>query len=527
MLRLFYAGLIGAGCCLAAGTALALDFQSSQSASTSINYSDNIGLDPADEKFGGFSYRAGLNSTASLTGSRFAINQSGRVNFNYASQDRDGQRDLTVDQNVAVDGNVNVWRRRLLLNFDASSSRQLVDLDQGVSLNPVSDVTNRRSTHQVSVTPTFAGRLYRLASFNVVYSRNWSFVSEPDTPSQIDVDVDPQNTQNQSLNVSLASLRASKFGWRGSYARSKARGGRGDGRNEIDSDVASLTLSYRFNQRITVRATGGYESRRRPGAFSDTQGITYSGGFSYSPRETLQVNLNVGKQFGGLSVNGNAAVQLWRKWLLNLAVVTTLDTQERRPLILGDFDAGFQVFDPVSGELLRDFTPEFLTPEDFLADRPVFIDDLTGEVLTDLSSDFGISDEIRRTRALNADLSGFFGRNNVSFSVGVQEATSQVRPDDVGVSGNLSLSRDLPGNQSLSLSGFARYNREIESGFGVDEGDSSINFGTALSYSRALTSRIRISTRYTYSEQRDQAPGIGDDKNFRENSVSVTLRVRL
>lgn len=532
-LRFVAAGLLGILGAVQA-QAVTVDFQGSTN--VGVTYSDNPrlnggaiggGLNRRNNRDPGFIYTAGLTNGITVTSPRFNFASGSRINVNYIRDEEEGG-DTQLNQNVNGNGNVVIVPGRLSINFSGSSNRRLVDDDQAVSLNQAVANNNRRTVNNINYSPQLTGRLLGVAAYTLQYSESFSFVSEAERPQQIDPDVNPEDTRSRNMAVNISNARPTKIGWGLSYSRSNVSGDAQDGRNDLQSDNINGNLRYRVSRKLTLIANGGFQSQRRPGRFSDNIGVTYSAGFTYSPKQDFFLNLTVGRQFGGLAVNGSLRARLSSKWTLTGSAVTNINTQQRTPLLTTDPTTGLtSIVDPVSGQrfaqgVLVPPSPGFggalVNP---FTGQPL-LDPDTGELL-DPFGDFGISDEIRRTRRLSLALNGVFGRNEITLNAGVIEISSEIRADNTLINGGLNIRRDLPGRTNVSLTGFVRYNVEADQGFGPLGGGESLNYGGRFRLSGRLGRNLRASFDYNYTRQSENDILRADQNEFEENSVSVRL----
>lgn len=476
--------------------AFAGDWRFSQSASASQTFTDNVGLDPDDEKESALitEIGPGIALEANLARVRGALNAQIRLE----RQSLNGAN-TSVEGDLAGTGTAEVLEDLLFTDVAASISQENLDSGQGTSASEAND-TNERTVQTYRVSPYVVRRLGRLAQVQARYAAD---ISRIDQGSGGDTDrfgaTDNQASDSIQHRVSLNATsgpRFGRFGWNLSASASELRfedsGQRDslsvddDNNNDLSRRDVRLRNSYAVRRDLALIGDIGYQKVDSDSPTDSFESPVWSVGFEWTPSPASRLFATFGKEDDDRSATVEAHHDVTARTRLSLRLDERVATGQER-LFTGL---------PQDPEDLIDFDPR--------------------------TDGFTIRDELTRTRTLTASVDSDLGRDQVGVS-----ATYETEDEDA-IDGDQTEERlRFTGNYGRALFGDLRFSlnasfettefSEIENAGDVE--DNEINAAAGLNYSGLRN--IDLSLTYFFAH-RDSTRA---QDEFTENAVTVSGRI--
>jgi polysaccharide export outer membrane protein len=442
-------------------------------------YTDNIDLEPDDEKSSAFLTRIGnrLNISADLA--RFTGNLNSNIGLVYNS---DGS-DFSLISDVIGTSNAELLRDHLFLDLSAAVSSSVLDLQDSSSANE-NIPTNQDTVITLSGSPYVTHRLGDVAD------AEWRYlVGAVLFPEGTDSDDDQTNSviHTVSNNLSSGDLFQATVWTLDSQAGRVMR----DDEKDIDFADTRLGPSYELWRGFNLLGGIGYVYRTEDeeGEDDELNGIAWDVGFQWDPNPSTSLGAGYGQRDGDNVISAALRQDVGARTTIQATYTDTRETDAERFV---QQDTGAIVDDDGN-----------------------FIDPGTGLPLDPNNVGTSFSNETTRTKSLRGAVQHSTERNTFILDGAVIEESGSSDGDEdiysVGFSWARVLSRDL------SFSSRVSYERNEFSD--TDREDDNYTFVGSLSYQ--FWGSAVASLAYTYQKQ----DSTDDDEEFTENTVTVGVSI--
>lgn len=445
------------------GPALAADVLVTKSIGSTVEVTDNVDLEPDEDKQASIVTRIGPAATVSVDGNRLDLLFAGSLGLLHFSHDNSFQ----IDQNLRGVANAELWEDWLYLDLSGSSTRQLVDQQSRVSAAD-SARGDRESVTVLSASPYLAHSFGNWAVGELRYRRTQTFSQTTDST---------QDEQRFELATGTRFTRT-----RGAVLlehitdESESENPAGD--DEFERTTGQLSGQYALWRRFSVTGVAGYDEIDTESS-RDLSGPFYQFGIDTRPGPRTEFALAIGQRYDGLWVTGDFGYEITERLILTGEINRVLETTTDR---LSDRRRG-EVVDPITGELVTE----------------------------DLDED--AEEGVAVTWRGNLGLQGLYGRNTYDLNFIYVEREFETTSDTTyGLRG--AWTRELSRRWSSRLSGFANQSDD------EDRNNTTVGARAALDYEiyqNAVLS-FGVSRTQRFSEEE------GDE--YTENTAFVTGRLR-
>jgi len=481
---------------------LAGDWRFEPFVSASQTFTDNVDLEPSDDKEAALITEIGPGATLQADLARLQAAFNGSVRFQRRSLNDTGN-----GLNADLAGNATVeWVENLVFTDAAASVSQQV-LDSGVARS-ASDVNtaNRELVQTYRVSPYVVNRLGRTARVEARYSGALTLIDDlgdDDGGQRFDRgdDDDTSDSVQHTVSLTVASgPRFDRWSWtlRGSASELNFLGEEDDpgqpGRVNDDADQSRrdvvLQNQFALSRQFALTGDIGYQKLASDDATDSFESIRWALGFRYTPSPDTLLAANVGEQDDDRSFSVEARHDISPDTSVSLTYTEEVATGQER----------------------------------LVASLPTDVDD-PGE-LEPSDIRFSLRDEVTRTESLTASFNTRFGRN----TIGLRGSYATESEDTVGgdtsekeIGFDIDYGRPLTRDVTLDAGfGYTRTNFEdVNAGQGtrdVEDDEYDANIGLDYTGFRRLT----LGVDYTFS-RRDST--VANDE-FTENAVTVSGRLR-
>lgn len=444
-------------------------------ASASETISDNIDQAPDGERDVGLVTRAGPNISIRGQSARVVGGFDGSlIGVHQIGGDDEG---FSLDPRIAGTSTTEVLSDVVFFDLRAAASRQLLDSRQATSASGAS-TGNRDFVATMTASPYVVHRLADLADVEWRYSFSPVLV---DSGSRSDV-----YNHEGSLTVE-SGPDFSSFGW--TWTNRIGEEVRTD-ESDITTASTDFGVSYALWSGFALLGGIGYEYRSGDEDEGDNfDGITWRGGFSWTPHSDLNMQATYGRRQNDESLDASVYYRLGPKTTLQASYTEALETSQQRAISA----LGRLTVDPVTGEL---------------------IDETTG-LPFDGDDPFTFEDETVRTRTFRLSAEHRSGRNTVRLSGLAGTADGGSQGDEEFYQARLTWGRPLSPAMGFTASAIYQHSDFQDE----DRTDDTYHLNAGLSYQ--LSSDAQAFAAYNF-QVRDSTD---DDESFFENAVTVGLRI--
>lgn len=249
-----------------------------------LSYSDNLSLEAQGDA--GFI----LNATPSLSldgkGGRATVGFSYSPSLIYYPSGVANGDDVRLAHVLDATMNAELYRQTLFLDASTTASFSNISSRGVISDSFLNQNSNQVQTYTLRLSPYSTIRLGGEAVLETRYSFGKIIYDSSE--------VEDSTTHNINVSVSNA-LRSSPLSWSTNAGYSTANTG------SVDSSSYSLTgtLGYRFNATWALSGTAGYQNADVVTSRSDTSGLVWSFGPSWTPNPRTDMNLQYGQSYFG------------------------------------------------------------------------------------------------------------------------------------------------------------------------------------------------------------------------------------
>lgn len=431
-------------------------------AQASQTFTDNIDQDPDGES--GFITRAGPG--ISITGS--SARMEGAVNGDLIGVYQVGGDDegFSLDPSISGVSTTEISRDHVFFDLSASVRRQLLDSRDSTSASGAS-TSNRDLVAVLTASPYL---VHQLADFA---DAEWRYRFSPVLVNS--------GSRSDSINHEASAIFESgedfsTLGWTFSnFARLEDRSQESD----IKSANTDLGLRYSLWQGFALLGGIGYEYRIGDDDEDDNfDGVTWRGGFQYSPHPDLSFQATYGHRDDDDNLDASLDYQVGPKTTLRASYNEALETGQGR-----------------AESRLRD----------------VIIDPVTGEPVGPEDDPFTFEDDTTRTRTLQVSARHEDGNNTFGLFARKGDSKGGSEGDEDFYEATFTWSRAL--NEEMSFNTSASYeHRKFDED---DRTDDTYRISTGLNYSLSANARAFITYSFETQDSTD------DEENFTENAVTV------
>lgn len=266
------------------GTVHAAQWDVTDSLTLGLSYSDNLSLEPQGDA--GFI----LNATPSLSldgkGGRATLGFSYSPSLIYYPSGVANGDDVRLAHVLDATMNAELYRQTLFLDASTTASFSNISSQGVISDSFLNQNSNQVQTYTLKLSPYSTVRL----GGEAVLETRYSFGTVIYDGSAV------EDSTTHDINVSISNARrSSPLSWSANADYSTADTG------NVDSSNYSLsgTLGYRFDATWALSGTAGYQNADVVTSRSDTSGLEWSFGPSWTPNPRTDLSLQYGQSYFG------------------------------------------------------------------------------------------------------------------------------------------------------------------------------------------------------------------------------------
>ena len=446
----------------------------SNSASTSVTYTDNIDLDPDDEAEEAIIWTNTGATSIRATGARANVALDAGLSLDTVFED---DTDVELRPDVRALGNLELLQERFFVDARASASVQLESPFSAISSSPGSGRDDSTNVYTVGVSPYLVQRFGNWANSVLRYRHDRVYVEEDDIDNTI------------TNSVSLRTETGSRFSRLLLTNDLEYEDVNADDDDDLTRATALLSGQYLVIREFSLLGTVGYEKIESDDLREDIDGVVWNAGFLAQPGPRSEFRFTYGRRYDQTDIAASA--------LYLITPRLTFRANYAESLIIGATTVGASDFG-------------FIVDE-----NGVLIDPRTG-LPANLSEDLGISDDTYLAERVQASLSGVYGRSDW-----VLLATHENRNFDFQADETL-VTTSAQWNYALTQD--TRFGTYLAYRFAEFDAPGSNDTDTVLAriqLSHDLADNIATYAAYSRSERWAD----NDSSEYTENAVTLGLRV--
>ena len=460
------------------------DIEIERFANASVTYTDNIELEPDDEKSSAFVTRVGGGVALLADLARFDGRLSSNVDLGFNSDDSG----LFVDGQLIATSTTELARDRLYFDLDASVDRTVLDSRDSESASEFVP-TNQDTVITLTASPLLIHNLGRLAESRWRYRISPVFVPDGRSTDSGGSSSNSSDSLTHSIsNQLIGAERFQRLDW-----SLESRAGQVLRRDEEDIDFADirLGLSYWLWRDFSLLGDIGYVYRTADDDDDNDElnGIAWNLGFEWQFATDAFLGASFGQRDEDEVFDANLRFQIGPRTSIQAGYRDERSTDQER--------------------FIRGIT------EVAVDDSGNFIDPITGLPFDPNDPVISFNDNTTRTRSLQAALR-YAGALNTLLLSGRASRETGTNDDEDRYNLAFSWSRSLTDD----LNFFSRFSYEREEFSADDREDDSFLVIGALSY--RVTDEVSARLQYSFKDQQSN----DRDEDFTENTVSLGFTVR-
>lgn len=275
------------------GASQAMDWQLNQSVSAAVTFSDNVDLDPDNQK------EAGLTPTATYTIA--GTGQSGRALFATDSRitfrGQTDQWDADIDQRITALGRLEIVRDRLFLDGLVTSFQDLVNANSSVSANPNSGRNSTNSVSTFAISPVYQEKLGTWADTQLAYQHSEILASGNNDDASLD-------------SLRFAAVSGARFSvWKPTFATGwvdyrERLAQPTNSKDDVETVFIELDNQFQITRNYALLALVGYNEVDAPTSTRDLSGFYWSLGILATPNQRTSINFRFGQRYDEFGVDG-------------------------------------------------------------------------------------------------------------------------------------------------------------------------------------------------------------------------------
>lgn len=450
------------------------DWTVTYGAVSDITFTDNLDLDPDDEKESAVILRAGPNITVAADAARIQGDLSATV---FLVEEIADSPETRIDADIVGTVTAELVERRVFVDASAGISQVQTDDERGQSGSDA-NTSGQDFVQAYRVSPYLQSRLGSFASNELRYEGAAVFVDSDDA----------SNTISHTLSSEFFSGPDFSFlGWSLSSSISEEYA---DDDEDISRRDTNLTLFYPlpFERNLTLEGSVGYRTLENEGDDDDDiEGITWRTGFSWTPSPRFASTAGVGSDAETIVFDADVRYEPTPRLTLIARYVEDTTTQQDR--IVANLPTTEQGIDNFNNQ----------------------------------PNSFSIEDGVTRTRTISG--SAAWEKRNVStfLEIAYEEESEDVSDFDssdeesyiLNTNVSVGLSQDL-----TFIGGFrGEWTERSESG---TSDDTEVEIFPRVSLEYQLSSRINTNLTYTYSRRFAD----DEDDEYTENAITIGGSIR-
>ncbi len=453
----------------------------------SVIYTDNIDLEPDDEKSPALLTRLGNTLNVSAELARFTGNLNSDIGLVYNTD----ASDLSVDVQLTGASTAELMRDHLFFDLNAGVTKSVLDSRESRSANQ-GITTNRDTAVTLSASPMLVHRLGDFADAQWRYRISPVLVSSSNSSSDSSSDSSDSLTHSVSNRVTGGEMFQT-LGW---SLDSQAGQTMRSGEDDIDFADTSLGLSYGLWRGFSLLGSVGYVYRTgddstggSSGDDDELNGIAWDAGFRWEPSPRTSLEATYGQRDQDDTFDATLRHEIGPKTTIQASYRDERLTDQER------FIQGITGF--------------------IIDDQGNFIDPATGSPFDPNDPVTSFNDTTTRTRSLRGAIRYNNGRDTIALSGSASRETGGSDGGEDSFGANLSWTRVL--SRQLSFSSSAGYERDEFASDGRE--DDNYRFNSSLSYQIFSTASASLSYSFQKQDSTDSS------QEFTENTVTVGLSI--
>lgn len=316
--------------------AQAADVRVTKSVGSSVTVTDNVDLEPDEDKEAAVITTVGPSATVTVDGNRLDLVFAGGVALQHFSNDNSFQ----IDQNVRGSATAELWDDWLFLDLDGSTRRQLVDSGSRVTASS-SGRGDRETVTVLEASPYLAHSFGNWADSELRYRHTEAFSDTTDSSQdEQSFRLDSGSRFTRTAGALLAEHVRSE-----SDSDSSSR----FADDEFERTTGQLSGQYALWRRFSLTGLAGYDEIDAESS-RDLSGPFYQFGIDTRPGPRTEFALAIGKRYDDLWITGDFRHDITERLSLTGSINRVLETTTDR---LADRQRG-NVLDPVTGELVTE-----------------------------------------------------------------------------------------------------------------------------------------------------------------------------
>lgn len=449
-----------------------------ESASTSMTITDNVDLEPDDDKKAAVINELTYTRNIRGTTARFSAALNSRTTLRRDSSDEN----IDLDSTLAGTATAELLPDHVFVDFNVSLSQERDDNEERSSVSSA-NLLNRDTVANIQISPYLRNRIGRYAQSELRY-RGRQFLTSSENSS---------NSTLQQLSAALSS--GPEFNTvRWAVNASTSLDSRSDSDDVRRTDVTSSVI-YSVSRTVGLLGTLGYQVFDDGNSSNDINEPIWSIGANYRSARGSGAQLTYGQQDGQQSFAGTATYVVSSRTSVRASYNETLQTSQER--------------------ITRDLILLEVSP------TGVLIDSRTGLPFDPNTSPFRIDDRTTRTRQFTVSATHARGRDSINAIASIQrqeeEGAAGAGQNDEDARFAFTWNRTLNRNASLSTTGTVS---RSELDRNPDRTDTTVTLRSRLSY--RLFQNLSANVQYGFQNRFST----DDDEEFTENVVTVGVQAR-
>ncbi|WP_162913066.1 TIGR03016 family PEP-CTERM system-associated outer membrane protein [Rhodospirillaceae bacterium SYSU D60014] len=343
----------------------------SNSASTSVTYTDNVDLDPDDEADEAIIWtNTGATSIRAL-GARSDVAVDAGLSLDTIFED---DTDVELRPDIRALGTFELLEERFFVDARGSASTELENPFSAISASPGSGRENETTVYTVGISPYLVQRFGNWATSELRYRHDRVYIEEDDLDNTI--------TNAASLRTETGS-RFNRLLLTNDLEYEDVNAD--DEEDDLTRETALLSGQYLLVREFSLLGTVGYEKIESDDLRDDIDGIVWNAGFLARPGPRTEFQFTYGRRYDQTDIAASA--------LYLITPRLTFRANYAESLVIGATSVGTDDFG-------------FIVDE-----NGVIIDPRTG-LPANLSEDLGLEDDTYLAERLQASLAGVYGRSD-------------------------------------------------------------------------------------------------------------------
>lgn len=276
-----------------------MDWQLNQSISAGLTFSDNVNLDPDNQKEEGVTPTATYTIVGTGQSGRALVATDARISLRGATN----QFDADINQRINVLGRVELLSDRLFIDGLVDSKQVLIDSNSRVSTNPNSGRNSSQSVTTLAISPVYQEKLGNWADTQLGYEHRevWAGGNVDDASFDAVNFIAASGSRFSRWKPTVAT------GW-ADYRETVARPT--NSKDDVEALYIELDNQFQISKNYALLGLVGYNEVDAPTSSRDLSGFYWNVGVLATPNPRTQLTLRIGQRFDEIGVTGNLSYMI-------------------------------------------------------------------------------------------------------------------------------------------------------------------------------------------------------------------------